>query len=255
MKNITFGAFAILITVFFVSSALNNGGSPGHKTGSPLDGISCTQCHGGTASSQTGWISSDIPASGYIAGQTYTIIATGTHSGAVKMGFELTSETSSAKTGTFTITNTTETKMISANDAVTNTSSGNTASSGTKSWTIDWTAPAQGTGDVDFYAAFNAANGNGSTTGDIIYTSSLLAQENISSNINDNENKILSIYPNPTTDFINISTEANTAKIYDIKGNIVNNYSNTSKIDLSGFNNGIYFIKIDNNKSLKFIKR
>ncbi|MBC7412670.1 MAG: T9SS type A sorting domain-containing protein, partial [Bacteroidia bacterium] len=45
---------------------------------------------------------------------------------------------------------------------------------GTKSWSFDWTAPATNIGSVTFYGAFNGSNNNGSSTGDIIYTTTLV---------------------------------------------------------------------------------
>ncbi len=156
----------------------NAGGSPGGRTGSPGDGTNCTACHAGIATPQTAWISSDIPAQGYEAGETYTITATGTHSGVQKFGFELTAEDqASDKVGTFTITNSTRTKLANASQAVTHTSGGNTPTANSATWSMDWTAPDVGTGTVVFYAAFNAANGNEETSGDQIYTSLLTVEE------------------------------------------------------------------------------
>ncbi len=152
-------------------------GSPGGKTGSPGDnGNTCTECHGGTAQSQFMWISSTIPAEGFTPGETYQITATGTHPGVVKFGFELTAENNmGAKTGIFTITDATRTKLANGGHSVTHKSAGVTPAGNTNSWTMDWTAPEAG--PVTFYAAFNAANGNGNTGGDIIYTSSLMVNE------------------------------------------------------------------------------
>jgi uncharacterized protein (TIGR03437 family) len=44
--------------------------------------------------------------------------------------------------------------------------------SGPVSFEFDWTAPAEASGDVNFYVAANAANNNGINTGDQIYTAS-----------------------------------------------------------------------------------
>ncbi|MFN0140695.1 MAG: choice-of-anchor V domain-containing protein [Pyrinomonadaceae bacterium] len=43
---------------------------------------------------------------------------------------------------------------------------------GSNSWTFQWTAPAQRVGKIDFYAAGNAADGNGAPSQDFIYTTS-----------------------------------------------------------------------------------
>lgn len=167
---------------FLLTSELNySTGSPGGKTGSPGDnGNTCTQCHGGTATPQEGWISSNIPAEGYEPGQTYTITATGTHEGVVKFGFEVTSEDmAAAKTGTLIVTNSTENQLANGNTSITHKNTGTTPSGNSKTWSFDWTAPSAGTGDVTFYGAFNAANGNGNNTGDVIYTSTLSIPEMI----------------------------------------------------------------------------
>lgn len=180
MKNYLFILSGIAIVFFLLTSETEYGnGSPGGKTGSPGDGGStCTECHGGVATTQTGWITSNIPAEGYTPGQTYVITATGTHNGVVKFGFEATAENATGvKIGTLAITNTTETKLANGNHSVTHKNGGTTPSGNTKSWSFNWTAPATGTGTVGFYSAFNAANGNGNTSGDVIYKSSLTVPE------------------------------------------------------------------------------
>ncbi|OQX72244.1 MAG: hypothetical protein B6D61_14445 [Bacteroidetes bacterium 4484_249] len=194
---------AIGLFFLFTAGTDHSGGSIGGKTASPGDGgANCTQCHSGTLNTAEDWITSDIPTSGYISGETYTITATGTHTGVVKFGFEATAEDNSdAKTGTFIITNSEETKLTNSNNAVTHQSDGTTPSGDSRSWSFDWTAPETGTGDVTFYAAFNAANGNGGTSGDVIYKTSYAVTEHTVSvdEISSLENMI-NIYPNPVTD-------------------------------------------------------
>ncbi len=165
---------AMLATPFILILLSNSSGSPGGKSGSPGDGgNTCTQCHGGTATTMTGWITTNVPASGYVPGQTYSITATATHSGAGLIGFELTVETDNGtKIGTLQITEPTRTKLTNLNKAVTHTSGGTTPSGNSNSWTMNWIAPATAQGTIGIYAAFNAANGNGNTSGDVIYKSS-----------------------------------------------------------------------------------
>lgn len=153
----------------------NTSGSPGGRTGSPGDGNqTCTSCHSGSAINQSGWINSNIPSAGYTPGQTYQISLTATHSGAALFGFELTSENSNGqKTGTFLITEPDRTKLVNQNRSVTHTSGGTTVSGSTTTWTVNWTAPPTDIGQVRFFAAVNAANGNGGTSGDVIYRTSL----------------------------------------------------------------------------------
>lgn len=233
-------------------------GSPGGKTGSPGDGgANCTGCHSGTAQQISGWITSNIPGSGYIAGQTYTITANATHSGAALYGFEVTAEdVSGAKTGTIVITDAAQTKKVNSNKAITHTASGTSPSGGSKTWSFDWTAPASGTGTVKFYGAFNAANGDGNNTGDVIYTSTLTVSE-ATTGITDNlaASVDIKVYPNPFADYIEIAygnlekpiksirLSGQDGRMIIVKG-IENGNQDKYRIDASGFSKGIYFITV-----------
>lgn len=164
-----------LVGMYILLTAYSSG-SPGGKSGSPGDNnINCTQCHSGIPNPVTGWITTNIPPQGYTPGETYTVTATGTHTGVIRLGFECTAEeVSGTKTGTFAITDPVRTKLTNAGKAVTHQFAGITPSGNTNSWSFDWTAPASPpVGDITFYAAFNAANGNGSSSGDVIYTTQL----------------------------------------------------------------------------------
>jgi hypothetical protein len=164
------------LVLFLIASST---GSPGGKSGSPGDGnATCTQCHTGAATAVPGWITTDIPAEGYTSGETYTITVSGTHPGVVKFGFELTVENSEGdKAGTLQISEPARTKLVNASKAVTHTAAGNVPSGNNNTWTVNWVAPSGVEGPVGIYAAFNAANGNGNTSGDVIYTSQLFVSE------------------------------------------------------------------------------
>jgi len=270
MKNtlliivIAIGSFTLL-----TSELGNFGGSPGAKTGSPGDeGNTCTQCHGGTASLQEEWLVSNIPATGYVPGETYTITATGTHTGVSRFGFETTAEDSNNdKTGTFIITNETENKLTNNNSSVTHKSAGTTPNGDSRSWSFDWTAPDAGTGEVTLYAAFNAANGNGGTSGDVIYKTTMSASEDISISVAStigNESSIR-VFPNPFTDnlSINISgTDANVSglKVFNSIGNQVysqDRFFNNENISIaaSDFMTGIYYAVIYFDNDTRITKR
>ncbi len=157
------------------------GGSPGGKTGSPGDGdATCTQCHSGTAQPQGGLISTTVPFSGYEPGETYTITVSANMSGISKYGFELTAESDGGvKQGAFIITDPARIKKVNGGASVTHTSGGTVASGNNISWSVDWTAPAAGTGQITFYTAVNATNSNGSTSGDQIYTGTRAVSEHV----------------------------------------------------------------------------
>ncbi|WP_422104382.1 T9SS type A sorting domain-containing protein [Winogradskyella sp.] len=68
----------------------------------------------------------------------------------------------------------------------------------------------------------------------------------------------IKVYPNPSTDFINISglIETKRFKIYNILGveMLIGIISRNEKIDIKNLKNGIYFLKFDDGNTVKFIK-
>jgi hypothetical protein len=146
---------SVLITFVVLLSSFGGGdpnsdyptGAPAGYTGSPADGNNCTACHGGTPTTAAGLITSNIPASGYVPGTTYTITATSPGSG--NKGFEISPQnTAGTLLGTLTAgsnNHITGTKYVTHNAS-------NTANPAV--WTFTWTAPAAGTGSVTFYGAF-----------------------------------------------------------------------------------------------------
>ena len=127
-------------------------GSPGGKTGSPMDNADCMDCHivGGFSSSLT-HITSNIPPTGYSPGTIYTITAN-INPASILSGFEVTCEenTQNSKTGTFFITNSNATQLVNNSTSVTHTTAGNNMTT----WSFDWEAPISGTGDITFYGSF-----------------------------------------------------------------------------------------------------
>ncbi len=77
-----------------------------------------------------------------------------------------------------------------------------------------------------------------------------------STNISETQNNAISIYPNPTNGIINLEFADNkiqTLKILDITGKMIFEKATINKketIDLSGFGNGVYFIKIQTDKEI-----
>lgn len=242
---LTGSIFAILL----IAGTMNNGGSPGKKAGSPLDGASCLQCHSGS-STQVDWITTNIPESGWVPGQTYIITLNASHGTAPKIGFELTAENSSEKTGSFKITDADRTRLSFSDKSVTHKSAGTTPIDGTLSWEMEWTAPEVDKGEITFYAAINAANGNGSTSGDTIFTSSLtLAQDATTTGIPNSETQTFKIFPNPAKQFINVqlSENADEVSLFSLNGQHIktfNHQNNTiNKFDISNVPSGLYLVK------------
>ena len=163
---------------------------PAGKTGAPGEGL-CSDCHtGNTVNDGLGSVAIGGVPLAYTPSQTYTLTVAVQHSGQIRWGFELTVLKNSDNTAVGALANTT---LLTA----TQTSLGRTYVSHTTlngqdgtllnfpsgGWTFDWTAPAAGAGTVTFYAAGNAANGNGLNSGDFIYSTSVASMEATSTGV------------------------------------------------------------------------
>jgi hypothetical protein len=246
---------AILLTYSF------SGGSPGGKTGSPIDNENCTQCHVGAANPIDNWISSDIPDEGFTPGETYVLTLYATDPVATKFGFELTAENSDNKIGTFTITDADRTQLKAASNSVTHKFAGTDPIGHEITWQFEWTAPDPSPEDVTFYAAVNAANGNGANSGDKIY----LTSQNYTQFFVDIADNLLKyqvkLYPNPATSYVNIELPANAElRLINIAGQEIMYQKETSvseRIDLANLADGVYFVQVVNKNeraTLKLIK-
>jgi len=203
-----------LISYSFSGSDLRYpSGAPAGYTGSPADGKNCTHCHGGTATTVENWITTNIPDSGYIPGQTYDITVTVQGSG--KKGFEVSPQNFFGDLlGTLTAGS--GSKLVGNNKYITHTSG---MSSNPAVWTFQWTAPEEGTGNVVFYGAFAIRKSQ-------TKLSSLLIPEDITNSIQEQSITRLKVYPDPVRD--NFSTEywlSNPGKVteqlYSLDGKLV----------------------------------
>ncbi len=237
-----------------VFSKLN--GSPGAKTGSPMDGNNCTACHDdGTINTGSGILSvaTNIPVQGYTAGQTYAITVQMIQSSRSRFGFEITCEEGNfgtAKTGSFGITDATTTKFVNNNTAVTH-KQGGTSGSGSKTWSMNWTAPQTGvSAGVIFYVSAIAANNNGNNNGDEVYTTSRPFPEAPSS-ISETHNNITA-FVSPISNNVMINsteiTSVKTLSVFDISGRLILSKEDISLptiLDVNALDAGIYMLNIN----------
>jgi len=263
MKNLLLISASIVIATVLISGVLKNGGSPARKTGSPLDGNTCAQCHTSDVS-EVSWISTNIPETGWVPGETYTITLSAEHETAAKIGFEITAENEEEKKGTFNITDNDRAQTLIQDKAATHKSTGITPDDGKITWEIEWLAPESDAGNIGFYAAFNAADGNGSTGGDEVFTSAVsFIQDTESSGLNKNSLPDIAVYPNPVTDFTRVKSryEISEINIYTQSGKKVLSHSNMKKfentINTEMLDKGLYVLIISTNEgdySQKIIK-
>tara|TARA_B100001142_G_scaffold325990_1_gene380615 strand:+ start:1298 stop:2854 length:1557 start_codon:yes stop_codon:yes gene_type:complete len=64
----------------------------------------------------------------------------------------------------------------------------------------------------------------------------------------------VSVFPNPVSDILTINGEYSEVNIFDLYGKLVFSSSAKETIDISGLTNGIYFVRINNNKALSINK-
>ncbi|MES2592251.1 MAG: choice-of-anchor V domain-containing protein [Bacteroidota bacterium] len=249
---------SIVIAEFSSPATGNTIGAPGAKTGSPGDGSSCTAsgCHAGTATNQAGLITSTIPSSGYIPGQTYTVTGSITTSGKTRFGFEMSPQNlAGALKGSLILTNTTHTQLVGGGKYITHKLAGTSFPSGTATWSFDWTAPAAGSGDLTFYGAFNSTNNSGTTSGDLVTLSSLAVTEDVLAGISESVNNVsnsISVYPNPVSDKLyfknSLKEKALNVSIIDVNGKLVKKIDGIQEneyMDMENIENGYYLLRIE----------
>lgn len=94
------------------------------------------------------------------------------------------------------------------------------------------------------------------------YLRGKITQTSVKSDVESRGEDYSEVYPNPTTGIVNIDLKSNgevTYSILDISGrklrkNIIQIVNDKLKIDLSEFQAGVYFIRINNNKLIKVLK-
>lgn len=151
-RKLPFVLFGLLLLAGYLLLTSNSGGITGVST------TGCT-CHG-SASSNTTTMLSGLPLNGWVAGTTYTLTLTVSNSTKVSAGFDFTVDKgtfSNAPTGT---------AITSTNMEIRHTSP-KTISSGSTSWTFNWTAPTTSTSTLAIFKVSGlAANGSGNFNGD-----------------------------------------------------------------------------------------
>ncbi len=170
-----------LISIFIQSLWAYSGNPPNARTGAPGENT-CQGCHSSfPLNSGSGSVSiPDIPQS-YLPGETYVMTVSVDQIGLQRWGFELSPRTADNTQGGVLGLTQSQWTQISSSGGVqylkqnsAGTFNGQPAGA---AWQFQWTAPEAGTGPVTIYAAGNACNGNGNTSGDYVYTGSFLIEE------------------------------------------------------------------------------
>ena len=173
---------AITAIVFsaVTDSYTNDNQPPAGRTGANIGAVETTcgtsTCHNNTPNTGGGSISiafSD-PNFKYVNGQTYDMTVTTNETGKVVFGFEITVvDAEGDSVGTFIIPNGVTNESKPSGGVNHRRYLGHKNAGSTNSWSFQWKASATDRGDLTFFAAGNCANGNGNSSGDHIYTTSL----------------------------------------------------------------------------------
>lgn len=233
-------------------------GSPGEETCAESD------CHTGTAVNggpgEVTITSSNMPNWEYVPGQQYAISVVVSESGRDLFGLgveALKSNGDNAGTlvaGTGTQIKSKNIQGFSRKSIVHNLNTG--ATSDLHTFTFTWNAPSTDVGDVTFYVAGNAANGNDDESGDHIYTTTQVVTAAVGIYELENDDINLTLGPNPATDYLNLSYSLTQShhveiRVIDTQGRIVRMLEQSnqtgevkSRYDVADLPKGTYMLQL-----------
>ncbi len=182
IATVIFGITAVVLTGGEDKARASAFGPSPTFAGAP-DESNCTVCHADFELNKgTGGVQIQGIPDNYTSGQTFNITVRAEQADAVIYGFQMTAiDSTGQKVGTYTIPPQSEDRVqilqgvVGPNNLlreyIEHTVGGLTNGQfGFNTWVFSWTAPSTSVGRVDFYAAANAANSDGGTGGDYIYT-------------------------------------------------------------------------------------
>jgi hypothetical protein len=152
------GSLILILGLFLQHLDASIYGVPPGYTGAPYDGMTCATagCHRGPVSTVQGWITTDIPATGYQPADTYQITLTATRASTSVFGFQLTAQHGDGTIGRFLVTDPVQTQYSQGDQYITHRETG-TSGFGQKVWQCKWIAPDPPPPDgITLYASFVA---------------------------------------------------------------------------------------------------
>lgn len=182
-------AFKLSLTCLFIALAAtcwlqraraSSSGPPASHTGAPSEPTCATTgCHGFNVNDGPGVLTlTGLPELGYALNEQYDVTVTLSQAQRARFGFQMTAlDANGRAAGEWD--NLEPNRIELLNNRVgpnTRRYAGHTQAGTTpngpnqSSWVLRWKAPATNIGRVTFYVVGNAANGNGATSGDFIYT-------------------------------------------------------------------------------------
>ncbi|MEL7222533.1 MAG: choice-of-anchor V domain-containing protein, partial [Bacteroidota bacterium] len=202
----------------------------------------------------------------YTPGTTYTMrVTVNADAGAAVYGFQAVALLDSeAQAGDFTPGTGTQVTTLSGLDYIEQSEA-----SQANVFELEWTAPANSSGDVSFYAAGMAGNGNGSSGGDgsvfltnpVVLGDGMVATQELPALATD-----LTVYPNPVENVLNVrlelaETTMASVRVYNQMGQQLQEYNeslnqgeNQLLYDVSDLPTGQYVLEISNGEKVSVRK-
>ena len=174
LQLIGFSVFGLLILL--ANSSLHPISGTGGYTAAPGDSL-CSACHTGNNTALNGEIEISGLPSTIMQGTTYplTITVTNPNGNAVRAGFQIVAlNANNTNSGTFSNNSPNSQLRNAGGKTYLGHSPSVSFGAGTQiSWTVNWTAPTSGSGNITIYGATVIANGNGANTGDRVRFSNI----------------------------------------------------------------------------------
>jgi hypothetical protein len=218
VKRIAFKSLLCCIPLTSLLLVSNSSGRDGYNTGSPGEnGVTCTQCHNSNPQDYDASLSitTNIPEEGYALNTTYTIDVA-INSTASKHGFLINAERLNDNLNVGSFSAGANSQIKHSGEHVTHENANST------SWSFTWTSPLIDEGQIKFYAAGVAGNGNGNAGDQVVTTSSQIVETLSVQNLSEQK---VHIYPNPIINDLTIILPNNyndaTYRVNDLTGKIV----------------------------------
>ena len=286
LLTLIFTAYAgyLVVCAYNGGAGLNGYNCTGAETGLG-NAAGCTSggCHGASPTAAI-TVAIELDSAGgkktsyYVGGGKYTVKMTGTNTGSSTLpgfGYQVTcikgtsAVTTPTNEGTFTAPSGSHVApatqynvcLLVEQSSTLKPTSGSGGKGTTYVESINWTAPAKGTGQCSIWAIVNAVNGNGSADGgDQWNTNHIIISEITPTGIDAiTDNNEINVYPNPVSTHVTFSLQKEvsnaTITLYNMTGKQAKEVNFSGKeitLDRGTLADGIYFYNIvSDNQSVK----
>jgi hypothetical protein len=236
----------VSLSAFYLILSSNASGPGGNRTGSPGSSGNCSGCHSNAqVSGSVDILVKDLNGNvvtSYIPNTKYNITVNSSGNSS-KYGFQFTAMNSNnQKVGTYGSAPS-KTSVYNSGQAQIwgHTSPATTSQSAI--WTIEWTSPAAGSGDITMYTASVISNGNNSESGDFVATKNMKLTESPTNNTVKISMNDFHVYFDQNNSVITANQELKRVLVWDYSGKLVkSSEEKKSNCSLNDLKPGIYIV-------------